>query len=146
MRRFGSTGGIAEAPGEAAADAAGFWSWARLRARRIENSNRRFCSRLASVSVVDLISTSSGRLSQAELLPTLRSSSETRSLLWAMPLTVTFWASWRTEVRYRPSGGETGPQAARLRIAQLNGCLLCQDWRTERDGRTVEDGVASCVS
>jgi alkylhydroperoxidase family enzyme len=31
-------------------------------------------------------------------------------------------------------------EAARLRIAQSNGCLFCQDWRTERDGVTVEDG------
>lgn len=31
-------------------------------------------------------------------------------------------------------------EAARLRVAQLNGCLLCLDWRTERDGQRVEDG------
>src|SRR3954463_4487745 len=31
-------------------------------------------------------------------------------------------------------------EAARLRIAQSNGCLFCQDWRTERDGTHVEDG------
>ncbi|WGX94217.1 carboxymuconolactone decarboxylase family protein [Nocardioides sp. L-11A] len=30
-------------------------------------------------------------------------------------------------------------EAARLRIAQINGCLFCQDWRTERDGQKVED-------
>ena len=30
-------------------------------------------------------------------------------------------------------------EAARLRIAQINGCLFCQDWRTERDGEKVED-------
>ena len=30
-------------------------------------------------------------------------------------------------------------EAARLRIAQINGCLFCQDWRTERDGVKVED-------
>ena len=29
-------------------------------------------------------------------------------------------------------------EAARLRIAQINGCLFCQDWRTERDGEKVE--------
>ena len=29
-------------------------------------------------------------------------------------------------------------EAARLRIAQINGCLFCQDYRTERDGRKVE--------
>jgi alkylhydroperoxidase family enzyme len=31
-------------------------------------------------------------------------------------------------------------EAARLRIAQSNGCVFCQDWRTERDGARVEDG------
>ena len=31
-------------------------------------------------------------------------------------------------------------EAARLRIAQSNGCVFCQDWRTERDGVHVEDG------
>jgi len=31
-------------------------------------------------------------------------------------------------------------EAARLRIAQSNGCVFCQDWRTERDGVRVEDG------
>ena len=29
-------------------------------------------------------------------------------------------------------------EAARLRIAQINGCIFCQDWRTERGGETVE--------
>ncbi|MCZ4550820.1 carboxymuconolactone decarboxylase [Williamsia sp. 1138] len=29
-------------------------------------------------------------------------------------------------------------EAARLRIAQINGCVFCQDWRTERDGEKVE--------
>ena len=29
-------------------------------------------------------------------------------------------------------------EAARLRVAQINGCLFCQDWRTERDGEQVE--------
>ena len=33
-------------------------------------------------------------------------------------------------------------EAARLRIAQINGCVFCQDWRTERDGVTVEDDFA----
>lgn len=37
-------------------------------------------------------------------------------------------------------------EAARLRIAQLNGCVLCQDWRTERDGVTVEDDFAESVA
>lgn len=36
-------------------------------------------------------------------------------------------------------------EAARLRIAQINGCLFCQDWRTERDGKRVEDGFAESV-
>lgn len=31
-------------------------------------------------------------------------------------------------------------EAARLRIAQSNGCVFCQDWRTERDGTHVEEG------
>jgi alkylhydroperoxidase family enzyme len=31
-------------------------------------------------------------------------------------------------------------EAARLRIAQSNGCVFCQDWRTDRDGTQVEDG------
>ncbi len=29
-------------------------------------------------------------------------------------------------------------EAARLRMAQINGCIFCQDWRTERNGETVE--------
>ena len=29
-------------------------------------------------------------------------------------------------------------EAARLRTAQINGCIFCQDWRTDRDGETVE--------
>ncbi|MFD3508580.1 carboxymuconolactone decarboxylase family protein [Nocardia sp. NPDC058666] len=37
-------------------------------------------------------------------------------------------------------------EAARLRIAQINGCLFCQDWRTERDGRKVEAEFADAVS
>jgi alkylhydroperoxidase family enzyme len=36
-------------------------------------------------------------------------------------------------------------EAARLRIAQINGCLFCQDWRTERDGVKVEDGFEDAV-
>ena len=31
-------------------------------------------------------------------------------------------------------------EAARMRIAQINGCVFCQDWRTEIDGATVEPG------
>jgi alkylhydroperoxidase family enzyme len=36
-------------------------------------------------------------------------------------------------------------EAARLRIAQINGCVFCQDWRTERDGAAVEDTFATAV-
>ena len=36
-------------------------------------------------------------------------------------------------------------EAARLRVAQINGCLFCQDWRTDRDGETVEDGFDAAV-
>ena len=37
-------------------------------------------------------------------------------------------------------------EAARLKVAQINGCLFCQDWRTERDGVTVEDSFAAAVT
>lgn len=37
-------------------------------------------------------------------------------------------------------------EAARLRIAQINGCVFCLGWRTERDGRMVEDGFADAVA
>jgi alkylhydroperoxidase family enzyme len=37
-------------------------------------------------------------------------------------------------------------EAARLRIAQINGCLFCQDWRTERDGQKVEPGFEDAVT
>jgi alkylhydroperoxidase family enzyme len=37
-------------------------------------------------------------------------------------------------------------EAARLRIAQVNGCLFCQDWRTDRDGETVEDTFPEAVT
>ncbi|GAB3200307.1 carboxymuconolactone decarboxylase family protein [Nocardioides hungaricus] len=36
-------------------------------------------------------------------------------------------------------------EAARLRIAQINGCLFCQDWRAERDGVRVEGTFADAV-
>jgi alkylhydroperoxidase family enzyme len=36
-------------------------------------------------------------------------------------------------------------EAARLRIAQLNGCVFCLDWRTERDGVKVEEEFADAV-
>ncbi len=37
-------------------------------------------------------------------------------------------------------------EAARLRIAQINGCLFCQDWRTERDGQKVEAEFPDAVT
>ena len=37
-------------------------------------------------------------------------------------------------------------EAARLRVAQINGCLFCQDWRTERDGGQVEAEFADAVT
>ncbi|MFJ6698170.1 carboxymuconolactone decarboxylase family protein [Streptomyces sp. NPDC091272] len=37
-------------------------------------------------------------------------------------------------------------EAARLRIAQINGCLFCLDWRTDRDGEKVEDEFAGAVA
>ena len=37
-------------------------------------------------------------------------------------------------------------EAARLRIAQINGCLFCQDWRTDRDGETVEASFDQAVA
>jgi alkylhydroperoxidase family enzyme len=36
-------------------------------------------------------------------------------------------------------------EAARLRIAQINGCVFCLDWRTERDGQKVEDHFPQAV-
>jgi alkylhydroperoxidase family enzyme len=38
-------------------------------------------------------------------------------------------------------------EAARLRIAQINGCLFCLDWRTDRgDGVVVEDDFDAAVA
>lgn len=37
-------------------------------------------------------------------------------------------------------------EAARLRIAQINGCAFCLDWRTERDGHRVEENFAEAVT
>ena len=37
-------------------------------------------------------------------------------------------------------------EAARLRVAQINGCLFCLDWRTERDGAKVEEGFDAAVA
>lgn len=36
-------------------------------------------------------------------------------------------------------------EAARLRIAQINGCVFCLDWRTDRGGETVEESFAEAV-
>jgi alkylhydroperoxidase family enzyme len=36
-------------------------------------------------------------------------------------------------------------EAARLRIAQVNQCMLCLDWRTERSGEAVDAGFADLV-
>jgi alkylhydroperoxidase family enzyme len=33
-------------------------------------------------------------------------------------------------------------EAARIRIAQINQCAFCLDWRTERDGEKVDDALA----
>ncbi|MFJ9363370.1 carboxymuconolactone decarboxylase family protein [Nocardia sp. NPDC101769] len=37
-------------------------------------------------------------------------------------------------------------EAARLRIAQINGCLFCLDWRTDRNGEKVEESFADDVT
>lgn len=37
-------------------------------------------------------------------------------------------------------------EAARLRIAQINGCMFCLDWRTEREGEKVEDDFIDAVT
>ncbi|MEV0494972.1 hypothetical protein AB0I23_35810, partial [Streptomyces atratus] len=37
-------------------------------------------------------------------------------------------------------------EAARLRIAQIGGCLFCLDRRTERDGVKVEEDFADAVT
>ncbi|MER0449735.1 carboxymuconolactone decarboxylase family protein [Streptomyces sp. Edi4] len=37
-------------------------------------------------------------------------------------------------------------EAARLRVAQINGCRFCLDWRTDRDGEKVEESFADAVT
>ncbi|MGI5500278.1 carboxymuconolactone decarboxylase family protein [Lentzea sp. CA-135723] len=37
-------------------------------------------------------------------------------------------------------------EAARLRIAQINGCMFCLDFRTERDGVKVEEEFLDAVT
>lgn len=36
-------------------------------------------------------------------------------------------------------------EAARLKVAQVNGCLMCLGWRTERDGHKVEESFLESV-
>ena len=36
-------------------------------------------------------------------------------------------------------------ELVKIRASQLNGCLFCQDWRTERDGVKVEAGFETAV-
>lgn len=54
-------------------------------------------------------------------------------------------AKFSQEVYDRSTLGLREFEAARLRIAQINGCVFCQDWRTERDGATVEATFAESV-
>ncbi|GGM86063.1 carboxymuconolactone decarboxylase [Lentzea pudingi] len=37
-------------------------------------------------------------------------------------------------------------EAARLRIAQINGCMFCLEWRTDREGEKVEDDFIHAVT
>ena len=37
-------------------------------------------------------------------------------------------------------------ESARARIAQVNHCLFCLDWRTERDGETVDEALYGQVA
>ena len=37
-------------------------------------------------------------------------------------------------------------EAARLRVAQINGCVFCLDWRTEREGEKVEEEFSEAVT
>ena len=37
-------------------------------------------------------------------------------------------------------------EAARIRIAQVNHCEFCLDWRTERDGERVDEGMYADVA
>lgn len=55
-------------------------------------------------------------------------------------------AAFAQSVYERSTLGLREFEAARLRIAQLNGCLFCQDWRTERDGVRVEDTFPDAVT
>jgi alkylhydroperoxidase family enzyme len=37
-------------------------------------------------------------------------------------------------------------EAARIRIAQVNHCMFCLDWRTERDGERVDESLYAEVA
>lgn len=37
-------------------------------------------------------------------------------------------------------------EAARLRVAQINGCIFCLDWRTDRNGEKVDAGFLDDVT
>ena len=37
-------------------------------------------------------------------------------------------------------------EAARLAVANVNGCVFCLDWRTERDGAKVDDDFATAIA
>jgi len=37
-------------------------------------------------------------------------------------------------------------ESARARVAQVNHCLFCLDWRTERDGETVDEALYGQVA
>ena len=54
-------------------------------------------------------------------------------------------ARFSASVQEHTTLGLRESEAARLRIAQVNGCALCLDWRAERDGDSVEDGFAEAV-
>ena len=58
-------------------------------------------------------------------------------------------AATGADIHVSGEGGEDWQyefEAARLRMAQINGCLFCQDWRTERDGERVEDTFDAAVT
>ena len=55
-------------------------------------------------------------------------------------------AKFSTAVYARTTLGLREFEAARLRTAQVNGCLFCLDWRTERDGEKVEPSFADAVA
>ena len=70
---------------EAAPDAPGAAHGRRLDGDPERNSNSHFWSRLLVVTAATLLSINSGRSSHSELRERLRSSSDTRSIVCAMP-------------------------------------------------------------